>query len=169
MIPFQSEACISTLNEEQKEILIYMMRVDSEFSKDLHIKFWAPNKDCSVEQKEVFSKRMTSIIPLGLIGQKAKWLSVRKSLEKNEVVFDSSFQKYLLRREEWLKLKGKPLDTLDQEKKQLEGLIKSSLESELIDVGEGVVVIDMAAIDQILEGIDRSFQRLNILFSLPAI
>ncbi|RBP47016.1 hypothetical protein [Arenicella xantha] len=167
VIPVKSYACDVNIGRDQKEILIYMLRVDSEFSNDLHNRFWLPTKNCSFEERTSWSQQLLSTVPLNLEGQKAQWLSIRKSLEDRKIIFDPSYDKYLMKRAESLKSRGLPVDRLDKEKERLTDLIQSSLASEPIEISGKGVVIDMSIVDQVLNGIEASGKRLKMLLSPP--
>jgi len=166
LVSFQSEACQTTIDEEQREILIHLMRVDSEFSKDLHVKFWAPMEDCSNEEKGDIAQQFSAIPSLS-VAQNAQWLSIKKSVERKEITFDPSYEDFLLIRKEWLESRGMPLDKLEAEKARLIDIIESILESGSMRVDGVDVVIDIEIINQILEGIEASQQRLKMLLSIP--
>ena len=170
-IPLQSMACQTTINESQIEIFKITQYRGAELSTDMvdefYIDFWTPMKGCSLEQRKKISQMYISIAALGRLAQETKWRSIKTSLEQRKIVFDSEYEAYISVRSDWLESRGESMEKLTDEKQKLLSMIKSVINTGMIQFNGQNIVIDNDVIDQILLGLEESKKRIEMLLSVP--
>ena len=162
-----SHACEDALTTNQQEILIYMMRVDSEYSETLREEFWSPWETCTLDEQNSMSKELFEIFRKGMEGQRAKYQSALLSISAGELTYDKSYIEYIESKEQFNQAKGFSSEKIKKERQQTDEFLNAALTGMPIERNGKMFSISKEIIYEVPAGIDGSEKRLKLLISPP--
>lgn len=163
----QSYACEDALTKHQRELLQYMLRVDSKYSETLREEFWSRWKTCTLVEKNSKSKELFEIVQKGMEGQKAKYQSALLSISSGRPTYSKSYIEYIESKEHFNQTKGFSVEKINQEKQQTDEFLNAAVTGAPIERNGEVFYINKDTINGVLEGTDGTEQRLKLFLSPP--
>lgn len=163
----QSYACDDALTKHQRELLQYILHVDSKYSETLHEEFWSPWKMCTLTEKNDKSRELFEIVQKGIKGQKAKYQSALLSISAGKPTYSEGYIEYIESKEHFNQAKGFRNEKINQEKRQTDEFLNAAVTGAPIVRNGKVIYINETIINEVLAGLDGNEKKLKLFLSPP--
>ena len=167
IVSAQTYACGDALTTHQRELLQYILHVDSKYSETLRDEFWLPWKMCTLIEKNHKSKKLLEIIKIDIDGQKAKYQSALLSIFTGKPTYSKSYIEYIESKEQFNQAKEFRDEKIDQEKRQTDEFLNAAVTGAPIERSGKVLYINEKIINEVLAGIDGTEKKLKIFLTPP--
>ncbi|MEO0249955.1 MAG: hypothetical protein ABIN58_10600 [candidate division WOR-3 bacterium] len=153
------------LTPRQQQIFKSILAVDAELTKEQYDQFWANFPKLTPEQRKELYKKLEPVMLMDLERQRGAWMSAKETIKQKKIVYVPDYEKATSKMEKHYE--NDPVGTIRVTiaKKETDALLKAALTGKPMKKGKEDVYITKELVDQVLAGIDGSYDRVKRLMA----
>ena len=162
--PFvQAQSTAEPPTAELVSIMRSVLPVDAELNEDTHRRFWALLSSLPRSDQETFVSLIGKMSVHDLRRQRAMWQSIQLTLKQKAVAVAPEYHAANQRMREAMVARKLSTARFDEQVAAFDAHLAAVAAGEPISHGGRQVVLDQAMVDQVIAGIDGSYDRLQRL------
>jgi hypothetical protein len=164
-LPSTGLAAEPQLTAKQQQIFKSILSVDATLTKEQYEQFWADFPKLTPEQRKELYQKLEPVMLLDLERQRGAWMSARETIKQKKAVYAPEYEKALKKMEQHYA--NDPLGEIRMTiaKKEADALVNAALTGKPMKKGGQDVYITKELVDEVLAGIDGSFDRVKRLLA----
>lgn len=153
------------LTARQQQIFKSVLAVDAQLTKEQYDQFWADFPKLTPGERKELYKKLEPVMLMDLERQRGAWMSAKETIRQKKIVYVPEYEKAIKKMEKHYE--SDPLGEIRMTitNKETDALLNAALTGKPMKKGKEDVYITKELVDEVLAGIDRSFDRVKRLLA----